>query len=1343
MGVRSGCRSEALALGVLLSLSGAVANGARESQASAHAPVRLVDERGRLVAAAHVAPLRFRTPFQSARELAQPWTVASPAPIVLTGAIVLQVPALLKVDSLGRPSCRLLVPAGSGPTRTTEVPEGRWLAGLVRTTTGVPLAGIDVVVEPHGPSDAACSPLPARTKTNRDGSFRVLASRGPVRVTARGLGYRAQRRDVLSGGTVGFAIEPAAGLVGTIVQRGSATVVRYEDAEGVGPWVVADGSGFVLEGGVRAGGLLRALDERGFVGTARVPPEFTRSTVAVELKPPEILIVRVHDQDDRPVPGALVELGAGDDVVSATSGSNGEARLPKLFDTARTFVTASAPRHQRQTVSIHDADSNSARVLLMRSATVRGLVIDGLGRPVPEAAGSVEPVTTRYDREAQGASDSSRARRFVTDTNGRFEVEDVYEGTPMRFRIVARGYRPFETDAVVGSDPLELLVKLQEGSGIRGKVADSEGRPIVGARVDAQRYMRTRSVTSTAQILSLEDLDDPAVAMRRGRTDSAGAFAIHGLAPGEYVVRVVADGHAAAAEGVLVGEDALVHDVVLHPAARISGRVVGAAVGSGVRIRAVPTGDGSPVLEGSSDGATFSIDGAMPMVPYDISTIDLSRPLALRTATKRLTGVFAPAEELEIHIEETGTITGTASFGDGSRPGVPLDVAYCHPSMPFRDRAYCQMSSFWDAAGRFEVTGVPPGRWTVVIRANHARPAEMKHVEVRPGETTDLGQLHLVRGTRLSGVVVDAVDRHPVSGASVWAANPGDIAAAMGLLTLQPPNTATGVDGEFEIEDQAPGPVAIVVQHPRYAQSRGSAVVSERGERVEVSLQRGASVTGTVLVEGTPAAGAPVTIERVSNSMQFLGLATAVERRTDTAGRFQFDGIAEGRYRLAGEFEGRPTQGVDIVVSSSDVPGIVLKVLHGARIRGEVTGIAAERRGRIRVAARCVCGVRTTRTAPDGTFSLAGILPGEWELHAAVGDEGDSTRRTSRARLTVVEGAPEVAVTLAFENELSLAGTVTRGGRPESDAQVWLMEQGGRIEGRQVTDMEGRYRFRGLVAGRYLLSAGRRDRPVRAYGWIDLDGSREHDMVLGASNIGGLVVDGSERPLQGVDVELLTEKGVHVGRGISDEAGRFRFDDVSTGRHELIARMRGFAVAREFVQVDASRKTEARIALVAERNVTFRAVDAVTGHSLSAVDVWVFTAAGESLPLGRALPAGDGVFDVPRPAAICRGYLLRAGGYGSVHVRGACDALDGQMMRFRTGGVLALESRDADLIELRDDTGAAWSYAPEAPEGLVRLIKGAATIRDVAPGSYWLFRPGRFNVKVEIQAGLTVKVNLP
>ncbi len=271
-------------------------------------------------------------------------------------------------------------------------------------------------------------------------------------------------------------------------------------------------------------------------------------------------------------------------------------------------------------------------VVLPPASVLHGTVIDESGNAVQGwevtlRGSNRDRERYRSERDARDAAVDVRVatRTARTDDLGRFAFTDlamgdysVEAGLPdSRWRTSA------SVSLARGASVRDVQLVIRSLDTISGTVRDAEGHAVVGARL-----------TVSAESLR-------AGTRAYGLTDSSGSFSIHGIPPGTYRIRVVANdvhlaGDASGACNFLarevggVSSDERSLAIVLEPAALIRGRVVDAD-GRGVHdsrvIVRIPGRDDTPGTIAGLDGK-FSV--AIPVaVSVDVEAYPVSLGCAI------------------------------------------------------------------------------------------------------------------------------------------------------------------------------------------------------------------------------------------------------------------------------------------------------------------------------------------------------------------------------------------------------------------------------------------------------------------------------------------------------------------------------------------------------------------------------------------------------------------------------------------------------------------------------------------------------------------------------------------
>ncbi|MFQ5845050.1 MAG: carboxypeptidase regulatory-like domain-containing protein, partial [Planctomycetota bacterium] len=522
-------------------------------------------------------------------------------------------------------------------------------------------------------------------------------------------------------------------------------------------------------------------------------------------------------------------------------------------------------------VVLEEAGEDRLDFALEPGVAIPGRVVDqDTGAPIagawvhatPRDPGRLNP----YAQHRLGPPAEGQKVFATTADDGSFSVQDLAAGQ-YAVRAVARGYLEAKAERVAAGG-VPVLLRAAPSLEIRGVVTFTDGRPAAGLQVFADRASGERRRA------------------RAGGTSAEGRFVLSGLAPGLY--RVTAGGrtaHAATSDPVpagrtdlhLVADEAAPGEAeeqvqALEGDATLEGRIVdpsGRGIG-GVRVYARHMTRPRELLgrfTRSRPDGRFVIRG-LAAAPYQV-----------RAAFDR--GGWLPQER-------EGLVPGRdkPTFVFASVVGVIRGTGAGGRTIRARPRPY-DKDKFGRTAvvgpdGRFEITGLPPGRYDIFFEAKDGKP----HLLLEGGDDVAAGARDLVlratRGARIGGIVVDE-GGWPLEGATVVARRDAPREATW---------MKTGGEGGFELTGLRRGvsyDVSVVVEGRVPWKRR----VEAPATGLRCVIETGLSAAGRLV----DAKGRPC----VRAKLRFLPQDADVPRayaETDAEGRFTVTGLRDTEYRV-------------------------------------------------------------------------------------------------------------------------------------------------------------------------------------------------------------------------------------------------------------------------------------------------------------------------------------------------------------------------------------------------------------------------------------------------------------
>jgi hypothetical protein len=555
----------------------------------------------------------------------------------------------------------------------------------------------------------------------------------------------------------------------------------------------------------------------------------------------------------------------------------------------------------------------------------------------------------------------------------------------------------------------------------------------------------------------------------------------------------------------------------------------------------------TPAPFARSETATVDPAGSFRFLKVPVGSFQL----ALEVAGSPLRGVLSGAiasdgdvENVTIRLEPARPVFGRVVHDDGTTPAPNASVSI--------QSAGFELSDLTDASGSFRVEGVPLGNFTVRVEeslTSGVARAEGTLSEATPETGLDLGTLVL--------------DRTPIA---ILSTSPADGA------TLVPPDAP--VDTTFTDEVGSPSLVGLysvasgagniagsfeILPDGRTARFRASPSLPPRsvltvtvsGTLVDVFGRAlgddetfsfttgGAVLTGIVMSQGVPAAGATVTLDGGDSVT------------TDPSGRYRFENVEPGLASLLathGSLAG--SRLVDVLESAGVVTADLALAIVGS-IAGTVTewtGAPAPEGLTVRVS-RAGIGIGLGTTLPSGSetrYLVENVPLGDLVVDVTNETNGD---RGQRSALLLEEGVTlEVPVSMAGVSELRVEVKDSLGAPVEGasvTASLFRFGESRRHDG--STDASGVAVFPNVLTSTVSVTATSGSRSASGSVAVAPPGPTTLALTITSlSGLSGQVLDSDGvTPFEGASVGLFRGNSTFAERtGLTDSDGRFAFSDL-------------------------------------------------------------------------------------------------------------------------------------------------------------------------------------------------------
>ena len=251
--------------------------------------------------------------------------------------------------------------------------------------------------------------------------------------------------------------------------------------------------------------------------------------------------------------------------------------------------------------------------------------------------------------------------------------------------------------------------------------------------------------------------------------------------------------------------------------------------------------------------------------------------------------------------------------------------------------------SYTDTDGSFELCGFMPGMaYAIHATAPGFAPAQTDVFQVQENQPPAPVQVRLSRGGSIEGRVVDASGA-PVSGAQVSSHdtnyNDSLIDSFLGnLVTTKATErkARTDAEGYFKLELLTPGAYKVHVTHPAHTAEVVRDIQVGEGKPAEVGpiqLGQGGTITGKVYDQAGNALGRGF-IQLVSTTDPSF----TYQARTDAEGRYQFEHVRPGGYKLSAT-RVSPTGGGDAfnAILDQQHSEVAVNVLEGGTVQRDLS----------------------------------------------------------------------------------------------------------------------------------------------------------------------------------------------------------------------------------------------------------------------------------------------------------------------------------------------------------------------------------------------------------------------
>lgn len=560
---------------------------------------------------------------------------------------------------------------------------------------------------------------------------------------------------------------------------------------------------------------------------------------------------------------------------------------------------------------------------------------------------------------------------------------------------------------------------------IRGRVIDTQGRPVPGTAVSVNTIVRGLASKGMLVYLAEQAASVPAP-LQAATSDEDGYFTVSSLDDGMYTLLARHAGFATETEDdVIVAKDrgADMITIVLGDGASISGRVLGPDGKPIVGAQVMAVAGGRRMSMMRSLQREMTITDAQGR--YTIDTLRMGEQYRFGVVAKGFPPTYDVAEtrvektqERDFNLVAGGNLKGVVTDEASGKPVEGARVAVYVGEMGWGGRPSpgAKASSdvrITDKEGQFSFEAITPGPVSAAVvqkpgyvSASFSRwpPPGNSWPAVEAGSTTEV-TCQLKRGGVVRGVVKTKEGGEPIAGAEVTIMGTGW--AAMGSMWIGTPSAMTAADGSYELVGVNPGKYSLLAVAEGFSPPGGgegvAVEIGEGGGEVtrDLELLSSGIVTGVVVDPGgEPIAGAKIRIEPgptegggrnrrfgMNMARQMLTSGSTPADRTAEDGTFRLSGIGTDTLWVvqAESDEYISSQSKPFKLTAGETKKIEITMLVGGSLRGTVVDDQGQRLAGARV---------QVGRLPDELLGVPRI--NGWEARRALGPEVYTTDEEGR-----------------------------------------------------------------------------------------------------------------------------------------------------------------------------------------------------------------------------------------------------------------------------------------------------------------------------------------------------------
>jgi large repetitive protein len=861
----------------------------------------------------------------------------------------------------------------------------------------------------------------------------------------------------------------------------------------------------------------------------------------------------------------------------ATTGADGSYSVAFPQSEQPATLKADAVGYQEYSGTVSASNGNGTdNISLMGQGNVKGIVLNQSNSPVSGATISV----------IDGSGNTLATTTSASD--GSYSLSGVPAGIITLQASVQHFVSDTETEDVSSTSTSTVNFNINLNYGIvQGTITDGNNNNVGGAAVSL--------------------IDGSGHVVTTVYSNANGAYSIGNVTPGQYTVKVSANGYQTVTQNETVGDGQTVQaDIALqsnsNSSPSITGTVTDGITGKFVAGATVTIKNSQGSVVGTAmtgDGGSYTIIG-LPAGSYSetlsANNYETTSQSNIAVTTEKLTTVN------NTMMPYTGKCLGAVSYNDSNNTPHPISGAKVSILDSVTGNIIGQ-SVTTDSKGNYSISNIPVGTYSVEVQADNFADSITQNLVVQKNQTSVKDVTLSADYGSVTVKVSDKATNNPVN-ANVQILDSSD-------------NPVTGsvlASGQYTFNHIQAGNLTVVVDADGYIESKTPITVSSKQAAVaDVALSTGnVTVTGTVTSASNHSPIAGATIEALNdNSTIIASVDTGADGTYSLAGipsdgctlRVVANGYAESQQTLTSvdsstkqdfELEKAPftdLQGQVEVDANNPIAGATVTLLDET---GSPTG-------------------KTTTTDGNGNYSFAD-LPQDSIFSIQVDADGYVSKTITNVPTGTQDIQLQASTGTVFGTVSDSSGNLITSYSYSVDL---ISSAGALITTSSSIDNDGSFKFSNVPVGTYSVKVKIAGNVVASKtNQTVVSGKTTTENIVLADATGtivGSVIDSStQNALSGAKITLLDGNSKQVGYAVITKTdGTFEIQNVSVGDYSLQVSATGYATNTiSNISVSAVGTTQEAISMTQNGAIVSGTVTSDTGATVSGASVSLVNSLG-------------------------------------------------------------------------------------------------------------------------------------